>query len=112
MMKNRNLVAALRRDVHFVWNAMIAVVFIGFASLPLHDVEASLAEIDRATGELGMKGVAIGSNIGGPPLNDARFEPLWAKLDAMRMPVFEPWLEVGGVAYSKMPVWVPFEELF
>ena len=35
MMKNRNLVAALRRDVHFVWNAMIAVVFIGFASLAL-----------------------------------------------------------------------------
>jgi aminocarboxymuconate-semialdehyde decarboxylase len=63
--------------------------FIGFASLPLHDVAASLAEIDRATGELGMKGVAIGSNIGGPPLNDARFEPLWAKIDAMRLPVFE-----------------------
>ena len=36
-----------------------------------------------------MKGVAIGSNIGGPPLNDPRFEPLWAKLDAMRLPVFE-----------------------
>ncbi|HYW58915.1 MAG TPA: amidohydrolase family protein [Xanthobacteraceae bacterium] len=63
--------------------------FIGFASLPLHDVEASLAEIDRAVGELGMKGVAIGSNIGGPPLNDPRFEPLWAKIDAMRLPVFE-----------------------
>lgn len=63
--------------------------FIGLASLPLHDVEASLAEIDRAVGELGMKGVAIGSNIGGPPLNDPRFEPLWAKIDAMRLPVFE-----------------------
>src|SRR5215472_7736588 len=46
--------------------------FIGFASLPLHDIDASLAEIDRATAELGMKGVAIGSNIDGPPLNDAR----------------------------------------
>ena len=63
--------------------------FIGFASLPLHDVDASLKEIDRAVGELGMKGVAIGSNIGGPPLNDARFEPLWAKINALRLPVFE-----------------------
>jgi aminocarboxymuconate-semialdehyde decarboxylase len=63
--------------------------FIGFASLPLHDVEASLKEIDRAVHELGMKGVAIGSNIDGPPPNDPRFEPLWAKLDAMRLPVFE-----------------------
>jgi hypothetical protein len=33
MMKSKNLVAALRRDVHFVMNAVIAVVFIGFASL-------------------------------------------------------------------------------
>ncbi|HEX3858365.1 MAG TPA: hypothetical protein VHV58_02090 [Pseudolabrys sp.] len=33
MMKSRNVVAALRRDVSFVWHAVIAVVFIGFASL-------------------------------------------------------------------------------
>jgi hypothetical protein len=33
MMKSKNVVATLRRDVHFVWNAVIAVVFIGFASL-------------------------------------------------------------------------------
>ena len=33
MMKNKNLVAALRRDVSFVWHAVIAVMFIGFASL-------------------------------------------------------------------------------
>lgn len=63
--------------------------FVGLASLPLHDVDASLAEIDRAVGELGMKGVTIGSNIGGPPLNDARFEPLWAKINALKLPVFE-----------------------
>jgi aminocarboxymuconate-semialdehyde decarboxylase len=63
--------------------------FIGLASLPLHDVDASLAEIDRAVGELGLKGLAIGSNIGGPPLNHSRFEPLWARINALRLPVFE-----------------------
>jgi hypothetical protein len=35
MMKSRNVVAALRRDVSFVWHAVIAIVFIGFASLAL-----------------------------------------------------------------------------
>jgi hypothetical protein len=35
MMKSRNVVAALRRDVSFIWHAVIAVVFIGFASLAL-----------------------------------------------------------------------------
>ena len=33
MMTSKNVVAALRRDVSFVWHAVIAVVFIGFASL-------------------------------------------------------------------------------
>ena len=33
MMNSRNVVAALRRDISFVWNALIAVVFIGFAGL-------------------------------------------------------------------------------
>ncbi len=33
MMNSKTVVSALRRDVSFVWNAVIAVVFIGFASL-------------------------------------------------------------------------------
>ncbi len=35
MIKTKNVMAALRRDVSFVWHAVIAVVFIGFASLAL-----------------------------------------------------------------------------
>ena len=33
MINSKNVVSALRRDVAFVWNAVIAVVFIGFATL-------------------------------------------------------------------------------
>jgi hypothetical protein len=33
MMNKQNVVAALRRDVTFVGNAVVAVVFIGFAGL-------------------------------------------------------------------------------
>jgi len=35
MINRHNVVAALRRDVSFVWNAVIAVVFICFGSLAL-----------------------------------------------------------------------------
>jgi hypothetical protein len=35
MIKSKDVGAALRRDVIFVWHAVIAVVFIGFASLAL-----------------------------------------------------------------------------
>jgi len=63
--------------------------FAGLASLPLDDIEASLTELERITGELELAGVMIGSNIGGLPVNDGRFEPVWAKIDALRLPVFE-----------------------
>lgn len=33
LMNSKSVVAALRRDVSFVWNAVIVVMFIGFASL-------------------------------------------------------------------------------
>lgn len=63
--------------------------FGGLGSLPLDDVDASLAELSRITGELGLHGVVIGSNIGGQPLNRPRFEPVWARINALRLPVFE-----------------------
>jgi hypothetical protein len=35
MMNSKHVVATLRRDASFVWNASIAVVFIGFAGIAL-----------------------------------------------------------------------------
>lgn len=63
--------------------------FVGLASLPLHDTRAALEELERARGALGMKGVIIGSNVDGMAMNDARMEPVWARLNALRLPVFE-----------------------
>lgn len=63
--------------------------FAGVGSLPLADVGASLSEIDRIVGDLGLHGVMIGSNVAGVPVNDPRFEPVWAKIDRLGLPVFE-----------------------
>lgn len=63
--------------------------FVGLGSLPLANVDASLEELDRCVGPLGMKGVIIGSNIDGVALNDPKFEPLWARINALRLPVYE-----------------------
>lgn len=46
-MINKNVMAALRRDVTFVWNAVIAVVFIGFASLAVVAALLDLLSISR-----------------------------------------------------------------
>lgn len=58
--------------------------FAGFcASLPLNDTEASLAELERAMGDLGALGAQIYTPVAGRPLDDPRIEPLFAKLDAL-----------------------------
>ncbi len=52
--------------------------FPGFiASLPLNHPEASVAELERAVGQLGALGVQIFSNVNGLPLDDERFFPLF-----------------------------------
>jgi len=47
MMTSKNVVAALRRDASYVWNAAIAVVFIGFAGLALAAALFDLLAIRR-----------------------------------------------------------------
>ncbi len=51
-----------------------------FAVLPLPDVEAALAEIDYATGVLGLEGVGLFSNHGGTYLGDPAFDRIFARL--------------------------------
>jgi predicted TIM-barrel fold metal-dependent hydrolase len=59
-----------------------------FASLPLPDVDGSLAEAAHALDVLGSDGLAVESNHHGVYLGDSRFEPLWEYLDRRGAVVF------------------------
>jgi aminocarboxymuconate-semialdehyde decarboxylase len=61
--------------------------FRGLASLPLQDVDLALQELNRAVDDLGMVGLILLANVNDTPLDDPRFEPLWAALNARRLPV-------------------------
>ncbi len=54
-----------------------AAGFTALATLPLNDPVASVAELTRAVGELGLRGAMVFSNVNGVALADARYEPLW-----------------------------------
>lgn len=58
------------------------------ASLPLPDVEASLAEIDHAFDTLGADGIALETNVRGVYLGDPRFLPVFDALEARKATVF------------------------
>jgi aminocarboxymuconate-semialdehyde decarboxylase len=51
--------------------------FTALATLPLNDPKASLTEFQRATGELGMRGAMLFSNVNGVALSDERFWPMY-----------------------------------
>jgi aminocarboxymuconate-semialdehyde decarboxylase len=49
------------------------------ASLPMNNVAAALAEMDRAIGELGARGIQIISSVAGRPLDDPEFFPVFER---------------------------------
>jgi aminocarboxymuconate-semialdehyde decarboxylase len=62
--------------------------FTALATLPLNDPAAALAEFRRATGQLGLRGAMLFSNINGVALSDQRF---W--------PIYEAANDIGAVLY-------------
>ena len=63
--------------------------FPGFvASLPMNNVEASLAEIDRAITQLGARGIQVFTNVAGKPLSAPEYRPIFQKMVAHDLPVW------------------------
>jgi len=62
--------------------------FAGFAALPLQDTGQSLAELKRAIQSLGLKGVQMGTNIHGKPLDHPDLWPIYEQIEAHDLPIF------------------------
>jgi predicted TIM-barrel fold metal-dependent hydrolase len=58
------------------------------ASLPMNNVEASLAEIERAVVALGARGVQVFTNVAGKPLSAPEFRPIFQAMVKHDLPVF------------------------
>ena len=55
--------------------------FAGFATLPMQDVAASVAELERSM-NMGLKGAMIGDHVNGKTFDDPEFMPLWKSAEA------------------------------
>ena len=86
------------------------------ATLPLQNVAAAVAEIERVAAHQRVRGVQIGSNIAGTDLDDPILEPVWVALDAHGLP---GWIHADqrsiagaerlGVYYLQNLVGIPME---
>lgn len=70
--------------------------FTGVASVPMQNVNAAIAELERSVVELKLQGVEVGSNIRGRYLGDPAFLPFFEKARALNVPVLIHPCNVAG----------------
>jgi uncharacterized protein len=86
--------------------------FVGFvAGVPMNDVDATLAEIDRAVEGLGAIGIQIYTHVNGLPLDDSRFEPVFARMAELDRAIWvhparnSSWPDYPTEEKSKFELW-------
>lgn len=72
--------------------------FAGLAHVPVFE-DAGVHELDRAVRELGLRGVAIASQMGGVSLDSPRLRAFYGKVAALKIPIFvHPAMALRGYA--------------
>src|SRR6185295_10880273 len=78
-------IARMVNDAYAELIALHPTRFKAFASIPMDDSDAALAELERAINELKMNGVILLSNIGGKPLTSPEYRPFFAAANRMKL---------------------------
>ena len=72
---------------------------VGLVTLPMHDPDLALAELERAARLPGMRGVGLGTHAAGCELSDRMFFPVYERIAALGLPIFlhyAPLTVIGG----------------
>jgi aminocarboxymuconate-semialdehyde decarboxylase len=71
--------------------------FVVLATLPMLDRDRAIDELNRVSGQPGVRGVYMGTNISGNDLDDPMFAPILARIEALDLPIFlHPLQTIGG----------------
>jgi predicted TIM-barrel fold metal-dependent hydrolase len=62
--------------------------FVGLAMLPMQDSHAALTVLERAIGELELRGVCVLATIEGRPVGSEETLPVFKRIEALSVPVF------------------------
>jgi len=81
--------------------------YVALATLPMHDSELAIRELERCKNDLGLKGIQIGSNINDRNLNEPEFFPIFGACERLGMAVMvHPWNMMGKGSMEKY--WLPW----
>jgi uncharacterized protein len=84
------------------------------ASLPMNNIDAALAETDRAVNELGARGVQLFTNVAGKPLSGAAFRSIFRRMVEHDLPVWvhpmrgPNFPDYAAEAESEAEIWFSF----
>jgi aminocarboxymuconate-semialdehyde decarboxylase len=85
----------LAKQVCAIQNEKLAAVcaanpdrFVAFATVALQHPDLAVEQLEEAVKKHGLRGAGIGGNVGGLEISDRKFDPFWAKAEAMGVPVF------------------------
>jgi aminocarboxymuconate-semialdehyde decarboxylase len=62
--------------------------FVGFFTLPTCNIQSSLDELERAVGELGLRGFGCFANLNGQALDREELFPIYERLSKYKLPVY------------------------
>jgi aminocarboxymuconate-semialdehyde decarboxylase len=63
--------------------------FVALTSPSLQFPDLAAAQLDHAVKTLGFRGASLGGHVNGESLADPKFDPFWAKVNELQVPVFE-----------------------
>jgi aminocarboxymuconate-semialdehyde decarboxylase len=62
--------------------------FAGLATVALQHPELAADQLEEGMRQMGLRGVSIGASVEGEELASPKFDPFWAKAEALRAPIF------------------------
>lgn len=70
---------------------------VGLATLPMHEPDLAVAELERAANLPGIRGFYMATHINGRELSDPVFFPVYARIEALGLPIFlHPLIVIGA----------------
>lgn len=81
--------------------------FVGLGTVPMQDPALAVRELERCVGELGFRGIQIGSNVNQQNLNAPALLPVFARAEELGAAVFvHPWDMLGKQELGQY--WMPW----
>ena len=81
-------ICAIQNEKTAEWCARYPDRFVGMATVALQHPDLAAEQLEEGVRQMGMRGAPIGGSVEGEELGSPRFDPFWAKVEELGVPLF------------------------